>query len=81
MKKLIYPFLVASFVTLSMVVFADPPNPPPPPSNPQDGSGGDPVGAPIDSGLSVLLILGAAYGAKKIIDARKAKEEEKAIES
>ena len=32
---------------------------------------GAPPATPIDGGLSLLLIAGGAYGAKKIIDARK----------
>lgn len=49
--------------------------PPPPPGH---GSGGNqsPGGmAPIGSGLILLLGMGAAYGAKKVFDARKRLEE------
>jgi len=41
------------------------------PPHPGDGSGGGPgvgdppVGAPIDSGLTVMLLLGAVYGSKR----------------
>lgn len=44
---------------------------PPPPGGSGGGgpSGSDlPVGAPIDGGLTILLVLGAAYGSKKVLD-------------
>ena len=43
--------------------------PPPPGGSGGSGPGGTdlPVGAPIDGGLSILLMLGAAYGGKKIL--------------
>ena len=68
MKKLIYPLLVATFVSLSIAAFAD--GPPPSPGNPSTG-GGTPVGAPIDRGLVVLIAMGAVYGAIKLYHARK----------
>ena len=46
--------------------------PPPPPSG--HGSGGNQPaggGAPIGSGIAILLSLGAAYGGKKVYDFRK----------
>ncbi|MFL9483586.1 PID-CTERM protein-sorting domain-containing protein [Chitinophagaceae bacterium LWZ2-11] len=43
----------------------------------QDSTPGDPDAAPIDGGLSLLVAGGVAYGAKKIRDNRKAKEEAK----
>lgn len=42
--------------------------PPPPPEYGQDG---DQHPAPIGSGLTILLALGAAYGAKKTYDIRR----------
>lgn len=46
--------------------------PPPPPdthgSNQNEPPGG---GAPVGSGLAILLALGAAYGGKKLFDARR----------
>ena len=71
MKKHLYVTLIAFFVCLSMAVLADGPVPPPPPGNP--GTGGGPVGAPIDGGLGILLAMGAAYGGKKLYQARKKK--------
>jgi hypothetical protein len=53
----------------TLKTFADDPLPTVPG---QHGTAGDhPVGAPIDSGLIVLLALGAGYGAKKLYDLRK----------
>jgi hypothetical protein len=49
-------------------------NPPPPPGG--HGGGGNTQGAPIDGGLSILLALGAGYGAKKLYKARQEKKEE-----
>ncbi len=47
--------------------------PPPPGGSGGSGPGGSdlPVGAPIDGGLSILLVLGAAYGAKKSFNQNK----------
>ena len=59
------------FSTLSLllipvlVTLADPPGPPGPGGNPIS-NGGTPVGAPIDSGVLVLLALGVIYGAMKL---------------
>ena len=39
--------------------------PPHPGGGNPPGSGDPPVGSPIDGGLSIMLVLGAAYGAKK----------------
>ena len=45
---------------------------PPPPGHGQQGDQvGDSKGVPIGAGLGVLLLMGAAYGAKKVYDARK----------
>ena len=63
-----------------MAVLAD--GPPPPPGNPGSGGGG-PVGAPIDGGLGILLVMGVAYGGRKYYQARKPRkkgeEEDQAI--
>lgn len=62
-------FLILSFY---MNTNAQPPDPP---EDPQ--SGGEVVGggAPIGSGLAILLTLGAAYGGKKVWDFRRKLEE------
>ena len=75
MKNLIYSLTTALIFAFSISTFAQ--FPPPPNNNngaPSDGS--TPVGgggAPIGSGLVVLLALGAGYGAKKIYSSSKKK--------
>lgn len=66
--------LLLGSATINNVLAEDPAPPPPPGAH---GASGDQPGngAPIDGGLSVLLVLGAAYGAKKIHTVRKKKEE------
>ncbi len=69
MKKIILTALIAF---CSFGLFAQPQ---PPPFG--HGESGDQQGAPLDGGLSVLLVLGAAYGAKELKSKRKeAKEKE-----
>jgi len=47
-------------------------NPPPPPSTHGENTNQPPGGgAPVGSGLVILLSLGAAYGGKKVYDARR----------
>lgn len=36
-----------------------------------DGDGEDPTDVPIDGGISFLLVAGAAYGLKKVLDKKK----------
>ncbi len=55
---------------------ADPPPPPLGGATGNSGTGGPPVGAPIDGGLGILLAMGALYGGKKLYQARKAKNRE-----
>jgi hypothetical protein len=59
--------LLLSFFVIALPGKADGP-PPPPPGGGHGGGGNQPPGggAPIDGGLSILLIAGAAYGARKI---------------
>ncbi len=68
MKKLI---LTAIIVIGTRVLFAQP--------LPPTGNAGynGPIGgaAPIDGGLSILLVMGAAFGAKKVYRLKKVKEE------
>ncbi len=56
---------LALALTLSLGAIAQPP----PPDN--HGEDTNQPAAPIGSGLLILLALGAAYGAKKLYDARK----------
>ncbi len=76
MRKLfIILFLIASPLVINSVLADDPPSPG---GSPLAGGGGaGPVGgqpggnSPIDGGLSILIALGAAYGAKKVYFLRK----------
>ncbi len=52
-------------------LLADPPLDNLPPPDPGGTGGGTPVGAPIDNGTSVLLVLGASYGLWKLYQLRK----------
>jgi len=62
MKKTI---LTALIVISSIGLFAQP-VPPPYAPNGHGNNDDQAAGAPIDGGLSILLIMGAAFGAKKI---------------
>ena len=66
MKKAIK-ILVVSVFSLAIPLFMVAQNPPSPNGGSDPGSENTPVGggAPLDGGLSALLILGAAYGLKK----------------
>jgi hypothetical protein len=82
MKKIIKSFLFTTFITcasfISLPVLADPPGPPA--DHGQTGNQ-DPVGAPIDGGLGILVILAgsAGYGSYKLFKERKKEKEEKLI--
>ena len=73
MKKAIKILVISAFIlTAPLIMLAQ--NPP----HPNNGGGGPgagntPVGggAPIDGGLSILLVLGAAYGSKKVFELKK----------
>jgi hypothetical protein len=77
MKKAILNLIITGlFLTLPVILAtASAPPPPPPPDDP--GGSDSPIGgaAPIGSGIVMLVSMGAAYGAKKIYDARKRLEE------
>jgi len=79
MKKTIRILLVFAIVLLSAIAtMADPPGPPTGGNAqpPLGGSGAGPVGAPLDGGLSILLIgLGAAYGGKKLFASKEETKE------
>ena len=71
MKKLIFSIVFVLAFLISNQLLAQGAPPPPP-----DGHGGDtnqPAGngAPIGSGVAILLALGAAYGGKKVWEYRK----------
>ena len=71
MKSIFKKTLLAALPFLFMFSAAIAQGPPPPPGD--HGSDDDrPVEpAPIGSGLAILMAMGAAYGAKKVYDARK----------
>jgi len=71
MKRHFLRFAVINLFTIIPVLssFADDPDSVPPP--PPGGGGGTPVGAPIDGGIAILLVLGAAYAGWKLYRARK----------
>jgi len=70
LKSKIRAFFTVLFFALAVIAFGQ--GAPPPPdthgSNVDEGAGG---GAPIGSGLVVLLSLGAAYGGRRIYDWKK----------
>ena len=72
MKKALRTTLIVAFLMVSPL-FLLAQNPPHPNGGSGPGSGNTPVGggAPIDGGISMLLLMGAAYGAKKVYNFRK----------
>lgn len=72
MKKIRSVLLITMLLGLPLLNFAQP-------LPYQNGNGSNvgqtPVGAPIDGGLSILLLLGAGYGIKKIYNRRKEEKE------
>lgn len=71
MKKILKLFVVAAFLVAPLFLLAQ--EPPHPGGGNPPGGGDTPVGggAPIDGGLTVMLVLGAAYGARKVFQLRK----------
>ncbi len=63
-KKLINAIQLAIYILLPAIMFA-PPVPP--------GPGNTSPVTPIDAGLGFLLIAGASYGVKRVMDSRKEK--------
>jgi hypothetical protein len=77
MKKAILNLIISGLFVVVPVIVASASSPPPPPP-PGGGGGSTPIGggaAPIGSGLVILVSMGAAYGAKKVFNARKRLEE------
>ena len=74
LKILALSLMITGATLLTTNIKADTP-PPPPPEHGQTGNvpGG---GAPVGSGLFILLGLGAAYGGKKFYDYKKKKLKE-----
>jgi len=80
-------FLVFLLITIWLIfvpgpVWADPPGPPT--DHGSDGNQNpDPVGAPIDGGLGILIVLtaGAGYGGLKLYKASKKEKEDGELKS
>lgn len=70
MKKIASTVLLTLALITTTNLFSQVP-PPPPSSHGDSGNKEAGGGAPIGSGLLILLGLGAAYGGKKIYDSRK----------
>jgi len=78
MKKAILNLIIVGILIIVPVILATASAPPPPPDPiGGPGTGHEPIGglAPIGSGIVMLISMGAAYGAKKIFNARKRLEE------
>jgi hypothetical protein len=78
MKKVILNLIITGLFLVVPVIIASASSPPPPPPPPGGGGSPSPIGggpAPIGSGIVMLISMGAAYGAKKVYDARKRLEE------
>ncbi len=73
-KVLFLGVLFTVFCCISLLSYAEGPNPPIVPGE-HGTSGNVPVGAPIDSGVIILLFLGAGYSAVKLFSARNEKTE------
>lgn len=71
MKKLLKSLFVATLF-LALPLFSLAQTPPHPNGGGAPGGGNTPVGggAPIGGGLIVMMVMGAAYGAKKVIGYR-----------
>ncbi len=70
MKTLVHIILILGLFILPITgSYADPSDPPTP--NNEPGANGNPVGAPIDGGLGILLALGLGYGGMKLYKAGK----------
>jgi hypothetical protein len=77
MKKAILNLIISGLFVVVPVIIASASAPPPPPPGGPGGGSATPIGgtAPIGSGLVMLISMGAAFGAKKVYNARKRLEE------
>lgn len=73
MKKIRAFLIIAMLAALPVFTFTQPL---PYQNGNGSGVGQTPVGAPIDGGLSILLMLGAGYGATKLFELRKKVKED-----
>jgi hypothetical protein len=74
-KILIISLSLGLLFGISAISVAQPGPPPPPEGHGQSGNQSPGGTAPIGSGLLILMTMGAAYGAKKLFDARQKIEE------
>jgi len=78
MKKYILRLMLFTSISVaSLSVNSQPQDPPPPPAD-GHGQSTDQLpggGAPLGTGIGILLALGGAYGAKKVYDIRKKTKE------
>lgn len=67
MKKLLKILVVSAFLAIPTIMMAQ--NPPHPNGGSAPGGGNTPVGggAPIAGGLGIMMVLGAAYGTRKVL--------------
>ena len=67
MKMLVILLSIVMLVVYDTVSYSDPPGGPDPPSVPggSHGEEGSQVAAPIDGGLTILLLMGIGYGISK----------------
>ena len=71
MKKIRSFVIIAMLTALPVLLFSQPL----PYQNGNSSTvGNTPVGAPIDGGLTILMLLGVGYGARKIYSIKKEKE-------
>jgi len=74
MRKTIINLVITGLLIIVPVIITCASAPPPPPPPPGGGGNPNPIGggpAPIGSGMIMLISMGAAYGAKKVYNARK----------
>ena len=74
-KNIIKLMLIAGIAFTTFAVNAQGPPQPPGSGHGQTGNQAPGGGAPIGSGLAILLALGVGYGGKKLYDARKKTDE------
>ena len=72
MRKVFLRMIFAALLAVpATLVFAQDPPPPPGGGHGQGGNQTPGGSSPIGGGIAILLTLGAAYGAKRVYDARK----------
>jgi len=77
MKNIKSLLILGAIFAMPLLSICDPPAGPDPNTNGNGSANGTtPVGAPIDGGLGILVILGAGYGIKKVYNARKSRKED-----